>query len=332
MHFNLDTHSAPIDDKPIEVREHQLWHKSELPITVWNPMVPSGHDGIVAFNGKTDPDHPCIYAYLGVANTKVDHIDAKRPRASVHVYEKSFVDSLDATKGEHYINADGYVAQVNAIGESIVHIYGHVCRLVVSEDAQVMLYEGCYVDDAVVYSGALRINEGASVYCLNLQPKAKVVASTQAAINRVIDNGGALGHFTPAKVYPLTVSIHFNSRSVMKEFCKTATEEYRQHCRLKFLDFQMERISNCTVNPDFKGGYDVRLNAEHFTDMSYDEIKRNINNTLSKEDSVVVWINGKSSLDAAHAEWLKKLEAKQNKSPQPIKPAPVILDGNTQNE
>lgn len=300
MHVNKNTSlTTPIDDQPITIKEHTLTHKTPLPVSAWNPFVSSGQDGIWGINGKADDS---VYTYLGVGDTKIEHIDADKERSSVHIYKKAFIDSIDTDKGEHYIHKEGYAAQVDARGTSVLHVYGHVCRLNVYDSAQVMLYEGAYVDNLRVYDGAVRIYKGAGVYCLDLQEKAKVVASTKAEINKVVENGGVLGHFPEPVKSPLIMCIHFNSRGVMSEFCMKTTEEYMREHRVKFNAFEMGGISNCTVTPDFEGGYNVWMNADNFTKMSHEEIERNVNNALGKEDSVTVWIDGKTRDDSLCAE------------------------------
>lgn len=261
--------------------------KLNTDITPWNPI---DIDKKIWSVGGLAVGGYWIYNFVGI-NDKVDTVDSQTPRTSVHLYQDTRLDKMSVTAGEHSVSKGAYVAFLNAEGEAVVYVQGHVNSLHISGNAQVFLYDGAYVDFLNCGDGGfVRVDKGASVHGLVIMKDGKAVISTMADIyDKIIKEGAIVSHVPDPADHCLRLRLFFSDIEKRDNFCKRVTEEYRSTGHIILGNLDLYKVCNCFVKPDGVdwNGWSVHLSADKYTRLDGDALGAGIEKVSGAQDVVV---------------------------------------------
>ena len=238
-----------LDDVPAMPRLKNLYRGRDIPIQFWK-SIPLGQDrGIEQFGGETTRQS------LGIVGSGVDAISATDPLDNVHVYDKGFIDTLDAKAGEHTIWDGAYVGQLTATDDAIVTIYGHVGRLIVDAGAQVTIQEGAYVDHMEVKPfGYARVAPRCAIHYLCIRIDGMCMLDSETKLHTLVaDPGHRMCRWLsqPQEVPMFQVELGVCRRERFIELAKELTEMYKNnHDELKFEHVSLWQLHHCQATMD----------------------------------------------------------------------------------
>ena len=246
---HINDHNQPIlGDENMDTREEfTMKHSLDAPISTWKippTMYHDGYDYLLFYSPKFDN----ATQILGLTDTIIDNLQANEDRLTVHLYEDARINSLDITKGTHYVNKGAYVGHSLA-ANSVLHIAGHIGELIVASDAQVFLYDTAYIDNLTVLKGGyVCAYAGASIYNMKVEENGRCILSDKVRIHTKLYVSGTIGRLYE-DVIPAKYRVEFRMKKEhIIPFCKKLTQQERsEYGCFVFGDVKMFGISGCKV-------------------------------------------------------------------------------------
>ena len=247
-HIN-DHYPPTLGDENMDTREElTMKHSLDAPISTWKippQLYHDGYDYLSFYHPKFD-DSTQI---LGLTDTVIDRIQADEDRLTVHLYEGANVQSLDITKGTHYVNKGAYVAHI-VVANSVLYIAGHIGELIVASDAQVFLYEPAYIDKLVVFKGGyVCVYTGASIYNMNIEEGGRCLMSETAKVHTNLYYTGTIAKLSDPDLQDrYEVRIHVVHKDIIP-LCKILTEQNNhEYGAIVFDDIKCWGAHGCRVD------------------------------------------------------------------------------------
>lgn len=283
-------------------RKDRNCNAMRLPKEIWrttsNQNVIANHNTFIGYYDG----HQCNLT-TGITDIGVDELVMDVPHWVVRVYQDGIIYHLVSKEGSVYIEKGGYVAELEASDNAVIHIWGHVGKLTVNGSAQVMCYDGCYIDNAMVNTdGYMQIREKAAVHFLTVQKGGKCIVEEGAVITGKLLSDNAvfaqcLKEFNG--IPKLRVRIRFDSEEHAVNYCKEATLMYKNRGCLEYGSLRIDQVHHCRCYDEYEDlerGHDmVEFLADSFTGVGRDEIACNITTCLaSTVKAVDVWVDGQT--------------------------------------
>ena len=247
-HIN-DTNQPILGDENMDTREEvTMKHSLDAPISTWKippTMYHDGYDYLSFYHPKFD-DSTQI---LGLTDTVIDRIQADEKRLTVHLYEGANVQSLDITKGTHYVNKGAYVAHIVA-ANSVLYVAGHIGELIIGKEAQVFLYEPAYIDKLVIFKGGYAcVYVGASIYNMNVEEGGRCLMSEKAKVHTNLYYTGTIAKMSDPDLQDrYEVRIHVAHKDIIP-LCKILTEQHNhKYGAIVFDDIKCWGAHGCRVD------------------------------------------------------------------------------------
>ena len=321
-HIN-DTNQPILGDENMDTREEvTMKHSLDAPISTWKippTMYHDGYDYLSFYHPKFDD----TTQILGLTDTIIDNLQANENRLTIHIYEDARINSLDITKGTHYVNKGAYVGHA-LVANSVLHIAGHIGELIVASDAQVFLYDTAYIDNMTVLKGGYVCGFAfASIYNMKVEENARCILSDKTRIHSKLYASGTISRLCE-EVIPAKYRVEFRmKKEYIVPFCKKLTHQERsEYGCFVFGEVKMFGISGCKVealyineDPD-EDDWLVSFYAKLVTPFIDGVESRILQSDLCKNKGMrlTILIDGKTAF-AYFLEEKKQREEEQKKAP-----------------
>lgn len=332
-HIN-DNYPPTLGDENMDTREElTMKHSLDAPISTWKippKLYHDGYDYLSFYHPKFD-DSTQI---LGLTDTIIDNLQANEDRLTVHLYEDARINSLDITKGTHYVNKGAYVGH-SLVANSVLYIAGHIGELIVASDAQVFLYDTAYIDNLTVLRGGyVCAYAGASIYNMKVEEDGRCILSDKTRIHCKLYASGTISRLCE-EVIPAKYRVEFRMKKEhIIPFCKKLTQQERsEYGCFVFGDVKMYGISGCKVealymdtDPD-KDDYLVSFYAKLVTPFIDGVEGEILQSDLCKDKGMrlTILIDGKTA-------FAYFLEEKQQRDKDALDPYPDPYEGESLGE
>lgn len=325
---HINNHHPPtLGDENMDTREElTMKHSLDAPISTWKippQLYHDGYDYLSFYHPKFD-DSTQI---LGLTDTVIDRIQADEDRLTVHLYEGANVQSLDITKGTHYVNKGAYVAHI-VVANSVLYVAGHIGELIIGGDAQVFLYEPAYIDKLVVFKGGyVCVYTGASIYNMNVEEGGRCLMSDTAKVHTNLYYTGTIAKMSDPDLQDrYEVRIHVAHKDIIP-LCKILTEQNNhEYGAVVFNDIKCWGAHGCRVDAMYndpdpeKDDYIVSFRVHTIDNIDKDVERRSKQSSTLKPfavSDVEVIIEGHHAFDYFLEEKKQREKDELDKYPNP---------------